>query len=145
MANSNYDLPNGNYLRSVNISHNNKKLSDILNSIEIDKYSTSEVKTNEIWIDNKPIYRKIYKLNVSTNLQITQSLSSLNYDTIFVDVSHSFFSTSANLLPLGHFGDVTDFSRTWIDLNSKLLYLLFGSVYSSFSKTAYVTLLYTKK
>lgn len=26
----------------------------------IEKYKTTEVKTNKIWIDNKPIYRKVY-------------------------------------------------------------------------------------
>ena len=32
------------------------KINDKLNQ---DVYSTSEIKTNKIWIDNKPIYRKV--------------------------------------------------------------------------------------
>lgn len=34
----------------------------------IDTYSTSEVKTNKIWIDNKPIYRKVVSLPTAKSI-----------------------------------------------------------------------------
>lgn len=45
-----------------------------------DVYSTSEVKTNKIWIDNKPIYRKVLEYdNVSSTLQIDMSSYNIDY------------------------------------------------------------------
>ena len=44
------------YLDSSSIVHNKKKLNEILNTKDV--YSTQEVKTNKLWVDNKSIYRK---------------------------------------------------------------------------------------
>lgn len=41
------------------ISGTNTKLADVINQPEL--YSTSEIKTNKIWIDGKPIYRKTFR------------------------------------------------------------------------------------
>ena len=38
-----------------------------------DIYSTDEVKTNKIWIDGRPIYRKVYTFNTITTLDIGTS------------------------------------------------------------------------
>ena len=40
------------------------------------KYSTSEVRTGDVWIDGKPIYRKYTEINVS---DMTTSASYLRY------------------------------------------------------------------
>lgn len=42
-----------------------------------DKYSTTEVKTNKIWIDGKPIYRKVYSGLTGANLITIE-----NFDTL---------------------------------------------------------------
>ena len=45
-------------------------------------YSTEEVKTNKVWIDGKPIYRKVIANNVSCGPSTTISLSSIGIDTL---------------------------------------------------------------
>lgn len=61
-----------------------------------DTYSTSEVKTNKVWIDGKPIYRKVVSLptaksvndTVYTDLGITFPS---NADTMFLPIVVSFY------------------------------------------------------
>ena len=49
-------------------------------------YSTNEVKTNKVWIDGKPIYRKVYDgLSISTmsgNTFVSTNIQSPNVDTL---------------------------------------------------------------
>lgn len=47
-----------------------------------DSYSTSEVKTNKVWIDGKPIYRKVIARNQSITNGTSISVSSLNIDEL---------------------------------------------------------------
>lgn len=55
-------------------------------SANVDLYSTSEVKTNKVWIDGKPIYRIVYDITVTKGTAKTIDISSLNIDTpIIVD------------------------------------------------------------
>ena len=60
---------------------------------EMDKYSTTETKTNKVWIDGKPIYRKVIEKTYSSNMVIgdnsfNHNISNINeiinYDTIFI-------------------------------------------------------------
>ena len=51
------------------ISNNVKKnTSDIKNILDSNIYSLNEVKTNKVWIDGKPIYRKVIEYNSNTAL-----------------------------------------------------------------------------
>ena len=52
-----------------------------------DIYSTSEVKTNKVWIDNKPIYRRI--LTVSTNVEV---------GTTETDISGKLVETTSDIM-----------------------------------------------
>lgn len=50
-----------------------------MNTALQDVYSTNEIKTNKVWIDNKPIYRKSYTGNtVKSNRIILESNSSID-------------------------------------------------------------------
>ena len=62
-----------------------------------DIYSTSEVKTNKVWIDGKPIYRKVVDFGALPNA-VTKSVASgiSNIDTI-TDYYGIFHGTNANL------------------------------------------------
>lgn len=40
-------------------------------TVEVEHYSTEEVKTNNVWIDGKPIYRKVIKTSQSLTNGIT--------------------------------------------------------------------------
>lgn len=115
--------------------------SDYINNT----YSTDEMKTGETWIDGKPIYRKTFVFTGITATSASLSFSSLNAsETIMVDNSHSYVSTSANFsLPINMYNSSTDYIRTYVNSGDKKLLVEFGSVYTM-SKNIYVTLRYTK-
>lgn len=50
-------------------ANNLNEMQNIINDNVIEHYSTDEIKTNKIWIDDKPIYRKVY-----TNIYAGKSL-----------------------------------------------------------------------
>ena len=55
-----------------------------------DIYSTDEVKTNKIWIDGKPIYRKAYTFNTITTLNIgTSNIADIISSTCMIRQSNS--------------------------------------------------------
>lgn len=115
--------------------------SDYINNT----YSTDEMKTGETWIDGKPIYRKTFVFTGITATSASLSFSSSNAsETIMVDNSHSYVSTSANFsLPINMYNSSTDYIRTYVNSGDKKLFVEFGSVYTM-SKNIYVTLRYTK-
>lgn len=64
----------------TNISNNTTAITNLKT------YSTSETLTNKVWIDNKPIYRKVLSGTTSTTnteFQIAHGIS--NYDIIMID------------------------------------------------------------
>lgn len=59
---------------------------NVLNKIK-DIYSTNETLTNKIWVDNKPIYRKVLYTNTTTGIPNDLSLNITNLDEItYIDV-----------------------------------------------------------
>ena len=48
----------------------------------VDTYSTDEIKTNKVWINNKPIYRKVASFNVLSNSQQVLHIYVENVDVI---------------------------------------------------------------
>ena len=46
--------------------------TDDLESAYQDVYSTTEVKTNKVWIDGKPIYRKVYLVTITEPTSVTE-------------------------------------------------------------------------
>lgn len=50
--------------------------------IEKDVYSTEEVKTNKIWIDGRPIYRKVYHMQITNDSGINIPCGITNMNTI---------------------------------------------------------------
>lgn len=63
--------------RSRNTVENNV-IKDYVDTNIQDIYSTNEIKTHKVWIDNKPIYRKVYSVSSKSNID----LSTLDYDYI---------------------------------------------------------------
>jgi len=118
-------------------------MQDILNQNMITTYSTSEVKTNEVWIDDSPIYIKGFVINASTLTTITQALALSNINNFWIDVSNSYVvATNGVVLPLGHYATSTDWSRIY--LLGDNAYITFGTTYSTISKTIYLVIRYTK-
>lgn len=62
---------------------------------KMDRYSTSEIKTNKIWIDGRPVYRKVVTGNVY-NGSVAHGLTNVN----FVNAYGYFISNSGAFMPL---------------------------------------------
>ena len=68
----------------------NSSLNDISSNLR-EIYSTSEVQTNDIWIDGKPIYRKTIVMSNVTETTKTYDISTIPIETCMIDSSHSYF------------------------------------------------------
>jgi hypothetical protein len=70
-------------------------LVNAINSIiDAEIYSTEEVKTNKIWIDGKPIYRKVVDLGTISGTHATKTLYDGYYDTIVDFDGYKYKSTN---------------------------------------------------
>lgn len=129
-----------------NLATENK--TSIVNSINEIKnaeiYSTEEVKTNKIWINGKPIYRKV--LTGTKNAGWTDiDISAINYDTIFInnDATHfTFTENSSNWCKGQYYFSGTDFITAQIKISSNQINIGAGSGLSNISYK--VVLEYTK-
>ena len=94
-----------------------------------DIYSTSEVKTNKIWIDNKPIYRKVIKLTINANTTSTYNLSSYgitDQDTIFINQAqttahYSIGTVGGGYSPTVYYITNTDRGTMYINASKQLI------------------------
>ena len=74
-----------------------------------DIYSTEETKTNETWINGKPIYQKVIPISlnhlkgsgVTTTKQTNINLDINNIENIWVDQSHSYIENNGVAFVLG--------------------------------------------
>ena len=119
--------------------------SEIQELKDAEVYSTSEVKTNEVWIDGKPIYRKTFyrqSLISGTNEIVNHGIQ--NVDKIWVNPSKSFAIWSngtMNPIPFIHPDNyangiyVSDFSSTSYRIKSGM---------DRTNVPGYITLEYTK-
>lgn len=82
------DLTN---LNTTNKSNIVEAINEINGEIP-DIYSTNEVKTNKVWIDNKPIYRKI----VTGTLPATNFSTFITIDNLDTPISENILITTAD-------------------------------------------------
>jgi hypothetical protein len=119
------------YLNAQNLNNN-------FNECYYDnKYSTNEVIIGH-WTDDKPIYRKVYSINM-TSTSYNTSVSSLNIDTIITVKGIS----QGNPYTENYYSSATDNLRTFITSDKKL-YVSGGSTYPTTPYTIKVVLEYTK-
>lgn len=120
------------------ISGTNMTLGDIAYK---DIYSTTETKTNKVWIDGKPIYRKVIVKTITRSGNNIFSLSSVGLENIdkYVTlksisngdpINEDYYTTNADLL------------RTLINHNG--LYIQLGTSYPSVPCLIYTIVEYTK-
>lgn len=149
-----------NEIKSV-VNANDTSMGDLTNLNTIDKtslvnaineinsktsdYSSTETKTNEVWIDGRPIYRKTFTLNIGTATTFSQAhgITISNVSNIWVDIGNSFFATTSVSQSIGHYSSSDDYSRIYLTGSS--INCGFGSVYSTIAKTAYITIKYVKE
>lgn len=148
-------MSNGETLQeyNTNLAENNDVLDNILDmvnnlpsggsSISSDTYSTEEIKTNKIWIDGKPIYRKVVVIDsIGNNLNYSIEYDCSYMDTVWINQSCSFMYAEHETLPLNWFYEPNYFARIWLNKNVGIRVRANGDLSTH---TAYLTLEYTKK
>ena len=106
-------------------------------------YSTTETKTNKVWIDNKPIYRKVYKF---TNPSTSSPGYNLDINNLG-DITHISFIGDYNYNNYRYRRESTYFaSNDYMNcfIRDNTIQLRFESNFRAGINTLYVTLEYTK-
>ena len=117
---------------------------------KLDEYSTSEVNTGKVWIDNKPIYRKvIYVSSLPNATSVDYPHNITNVDTIWIDLSTSFIQWSnGNTSPFNYLGSNSANTSLANAIEVRLANATKFSIETYNTNrsglSAYVTLLYTK-
>ena len=89
--------------------------------IDGEAYSTSEVKTNKVWVDGKPIYRKCIANGVSATNGTKFSLSSIsNLETLTNIISKIVRSTGAQIFGNYYDGTSNKFTLQYYSNNNEI-------------------------
>ena len=137
---------------NTRLNENNTNLTEVLNMINelpeagtgevIDMYSTEETKTNKVWINGKPIYRKVVDCGALPNTgkkQIAHGIKNVEmfvgYSAIATNGETTFFLSLAS--------PVTAAANIYVIESGANIEIMTGNDRSSFT-TCYVTLEYTK-
>ena len=108
-----------------------------VNEALVETYSTDEVKTNKVWIDGKPIYRKTFPISVSgANATWNTNLSSVNCDNV-IKVFGVAGSSSIKTAIL------SDTQAVAFRPSSKAVEIYFNNP-ETYAITGYITIEYTK-
>ena len=118
------------------------EISTIKNNLFNLNYETSEVKTGEVWIDGKPIYRKVFQVSAIQSKAVTINHNISNANIVWVDTSHSFLLVGNNTYSLPRIGNSIN-QCVGVQATRSTFTISAGSD-ASFSGGAIVTLLYTK-
>lgn len=103
-------------------------------------YSTNEVKTNKVWIDGKPIYRKsYYGTAVKSGSKNIDTISTISNVTSYTGTAESGYDWTWSI-PNSSSGYEATFRMT---TNTKQIQLTFGSNYGT-SNHFVLTIEYTK-
>lgn len=122
----------------------NHTLEDIPFDIDLsDVYSTAEKKTNKVWIDNRPIYRRVVTgtVNASGQVQDITTISNLRQILTIRGVIYSSYGQWWNI-PNYH-GESGYVNSIYCDANGRIS-LTVGNFYGA-GKPFIIILEYTKK
>ena len=103
------------------------------------KYSMSEIKTGT-WIDNKPVYRRFFTINLGAASNISQAHSLTDLDKFWINQSASFVFRYNESLPSTWYYSDTDWARTWMTNTS----IRFRSPIDLTNRVLWVAVEYTK-
>lgn len=121
------------------ISDTNYTLGDIPFK---DIYSTGETLTNKVFL-NKPVYRRVFELNLNGNAQSYIDLSSIKYEYAWVNFGMTFNyynNESLSSASINWYAGATDFGLCWIQSARRLQV----KNASSASRHYFITLEYIK-
>ena len=100
-------------------------------------YSTSEVNTGEKWIDNKPIYKKTFSFDNTSNAIVEINIAACAVDTMVKT------EVVCDLVSNIYYYDNTNYIRTYLTATKEALKVERGSSYPT-NANSYVTMYYTK-
>lgn len=146
-------LPKNTTFENVDAEYNS--ISKIINKIKTATKSegqpnvtpTDEEFTNELWIDKKPIYKKVlYKdINITSGtFTVTFDISNIDYDTIWIDCSCTFLAGDNRTIDCSYYNASTDRCRIYIDHINKQIAIIGYQPNGTYTK-AVATVKYTKK
>lgn len=110
----------------------------------LDIYSIEEVKTNKVWIDGKPIYRRVVivdDIGVSPNMTISYDFDISTVDRIWIDETAAFAANDYESFALSSYYEGDVWIKAWVNKNVGLR-LRCSIDLPGYS--AYITLNYTK-
>lgn len=123
----NLDLQGTDFLNERSESTTKGYSCNHINNLVEDVYSTTETKTNKVWIDGKPIYRKVYTgistqegVGIHVNLNITDLGEVIDYKSKIVKTSQEFIGNV-------YFSSSIFFSMLYNNSAKLLMYDLSGS------------------
>ena len=151
--NENANIPNNQKCRAVDMNEiknivngNDDEFIQYKSNIATgETYSTNEIKTNKVWIDGKPIYRKTIAFNYTTNSINAIPLNINNYKEIWLDLSDSFIKyDGTRIVPIvrADYRDIQYSVGAIIDITNSTVSLQIGKNIPS--GNGYITVLYTK-
>lgn len=107
---------------------------------EKDVYSTEEVKTNKVWIDGKPIYRRVMisTFGLPAGGRKTLTLSDFGVNNVETPISSTIISSDGGYLGVRDVNILTSFKTTALDI------VITSSGYSLGSGEQKIILEYTK-
>jgi hypothetical protein len=141
---------NTNYGEVGNIANlNTTDKTSVVNAINELKdgevYSTSEVKTNGVWIDNKPIYRKVIDMG---SLPSSASAPTINHNITNIDKIISLYGiamqSSGATLHIPHVGSENMSNNLYMALRATKEWVQIYVSRNASDYNAYVILEYTK-
>lgn len=139
------EIPENKIMNSYTESNTDAYSCDYVNDKfdNLNIYSTEEQRIG-VWIDGKPLYRKVISTNTSYNqeLEILHGVS--NYDKMWIDLGKSYYIADKTILPLisnSYWGDFAQKTDAMVYNDRILLYSTggWGTVW-----TKVITLNYTK-
>lgn len=125
-----------------NVSTNTSNISTNATDIEnLQTYSTSEVNTGKVWINNKPIYRKVFIGTTSSSTTYNIISTEINSSSCLIINSYgSIFSQSGESITINSYSNANWYSGIYY--RNTDTQLLFSD--SAKGKNYYVVLEYTK-
>lgn len=120
-------------------------VEDAIDEVTIsDVYSTSETKTNKIWINNKPVYRKLIDIGNLPNNDYKQINHNIENIDELVNVNAIAVSSGGYYFNIPFIGTPGLFSNTQIGIRANSVNIQIASTTDASTYTAYAILEYTK-
>lgn len=108
-------------------------------------YSTSEVKTNKVWIDGKPIYRKVKKYSKAANTSSSTIQHGItNLDFLLSAQAMAVVGGQFRPLPSFYSPDISTYNQSIYYIDGTDIGIYYSTWYAARASEIYIILEYTK-